>query len=69
MSEHHEQEGPLGDSQMTPDTEPEDVHQPLQEALADIPPDRNTPLDGFVADSLLKKGSVTLDELLNAIDD
>ena len=45
------------------------MQQPLQEALADIPPDRNTPLDGFVAESLLKKGAISEEELRDAIDE
>ncbi len=52
---------------MTPNADHEVAERVLLQVLADLPDDRSTPLDGFVAESLLKKKAITKDQLLESI--
>ncbi len=53
---------------VTSESSPEILHRAFLHILAELPDDRNTPLDAFVAETLIAKKVVTKEQLLESID-
>ena len=59
----------MGEQQVNSNDEPEIADNELQQALAELPDDRKTPLDSFMADLLMKNAFVTRQQLFEGIEE